>query len=59
MIRCTKLDVRPLVARCDGALGRLYRRTGAGDQAETHLTTASTMCAEMGMRASLEQLERG
>jgi hypothetical protein len=48
MALASELDMRPLMAHCDG---RLYRRTGAGEQAEAHLTTASTMYGEMGLRA--------
>jgi len=49
------LGMRPLVARCFLALGRLYRQSGKRAAAEEHLTTASTMLAQMGMRFWLEQ----
>jgi DNA-binding Lrp family transcriptional regulator len=37
--------------------GRLYRRTGKREQAQQHLTTATTMYREMDMRFWLEQAE--
>ena len=49
--------MRPLVAHCHLALGRLYRRTGKRDQAREHLTTATTMYRDMDMRFWLEQGE--
>jgi hypothetical protein len=49
--------MRPLVAHCHLGLGRLYRRTGKRDQAQEHLTTATTMYREMDMRFYLEQAE--
>lgn len=38
-------------------LGKLYRRTGARQQAQGHLTTAATMYRDMGMTYWLEQAE--
>jgi hypothetical protein len=35
--------MRPLVAHCHLGLGKLYRRTGKDEQANEHLTTATTM----------------
>jgi len=35
----------------------LYRRTGQREQAQEHLTTATTMYREMGMTYWLEQAE--
>jgi tetratricopeptide (TPR) repeat protein len=49
--------MRPLVAHCDLGLGKLYRRTGKREQAQEHLTTATTMYREMDMRFWLEQAE--
>jgi hypothetical protein len=49
------LEMRPLVAHCHAGLGRLYRRTDKRDQAQEHLTTATTMYREMDMRFWLEQ----
>jgi tetratricopeptide (TPR) repeat protein len=49
--------MRPLVAHCHLGLGKLYRRTGNREQAQEHLTTATTMYREMGMRFYLEQAE--
>jgi hypothetical protein len=49
--------MRPLVAHCRLSLGKLYRRTGKREQAQEHLTTATTMYREMDMRFWLEQAE--
>jgi tetratricopeptide (TPR) repeat protein len=35
--------MRPLVAHCHLGLGKLYRRTGQPEQAQEHLTTATTV----------------
>src|SRR5262245_2755506 len=51
------LRIRPLIARCHVGLGKLYRRTGKRDQAQEHLTIATTMYREMDMRFWLEQAE--
>src|SRR4030095_12306115 len=51
-----KLGMRPLVAHCHLGLGKLYRRTGRGDQAREHLTTATTMYRDMDMTYWLEQV---
>jgi len=53
----TELRMRPLVAHCHAGLARLYRRTGPREQAQEHLTTATTMYREMDMRFWLEQAE--
>ena len=47
--------VRPLVALCHLGLGRLYRRTGKSEQAQEHLTSATTMYREMDMQFWLGQ----
>jgi tetratricopeptide (TPR) repeat protein len=47
--------MRPLVAHCHLGLGKLYRRTGKPQEAQEHLTTATTMYREMDMRFWLEQ----
>jgi hypothetical protein len=52
-----QLGMRPLMAHCHLGLGKLYRRTGDGDQAQEHLATATTMYREMAMRFWLEQAE--
>ena len=52
-----QLGMRPLVAHCHLGLGKLYRRTGKREQAQAHLTTATTMYREMGMTYWLEQAE--
>jgi len=49
--------MRPLIAHCHLGLDKLYRCTGKRDQAQEHLTTATTMYREMDMRFYLEQAE--
>jgi tetratricopeptide (TPR) repeat protein len=49
--------MRPLVAHCHLALGKLHRRTGKRQQAQEHLSTAMTMYREMNMRFWLDQAE--
>ena len=49
--------LRPLVAHCHLGLGKLYRRTGKCEQAQQHLSTATTMYREMDMPFWLEQAE--
>ena len=49
--------MRPLVAHCHHGLGRISRRTGKCEQAQEHLTTATTMYREMGMTYWLEKAE--
>src|SRR5262245_42467813 len=51
------LGMRPLVAHCHLGLGKLYRRTGRREQAQEHISTATTMYREMDMRFYLEQAE--
>ena len=51
------LGMRPLVAHCHLGLGKLYRRTGTRDEAQEHLTAATTMYGEMGMTYWLEKAE--
>ena len=51
------LRMRPLVAHCHLGLAKLYRRIDKRDEAQEHLTTATTMYHEMGMRFWLEQAE--
>ena len=41
----------------EGQVGTLCRRTGQRQQAQEHLTTATTMYREMGMTDWLEQAE--
>jgi tetratricopeptide (TPR) repeat protein len=57
LVLATDLGMRPLVAHCHLGLGKLSRRTGKRDQAQEHLTTATTMYREMDMRFYLEQAE--
>jgi hypothetical protein len=47
----------PGAAHCHLGLGKLYWRTGKREQAQEHLTTATTMYREMGMTYWLEQAE--
>jgi hypothetical protein len=47
--------MRPLVAHCYLGLGKLYRRTGKRQEAQEHLTMATTMYGEMDMTYWLEQ----
>jgi hypothetical protein len=49
--------MRPLVAHCHLGLGKLYRRTSQRQQAQEHLTTATTMYREMDMQFWLAQAE--
>ena len=49
--------MRPLVAHCHLGLAKLYRRAGKRQEAQEHLTTATTMYREMDMRFWLEQAE--
>jgi tetratricopeptide (TPR) repeat protein len=51
------LGMRPLVAHCHLDLGKLDRRTCKRQEAQEHLTTATTMYREMGMRFWLEKAE--
>jgi tetratricopeptide (TPR) repeat protein len=51
------LGMRPLVAHCHLGLGKLYGRTDKREQAQEHLTTATTMYREMGMTYWLERAE--
>jgi class 3 adenylate cyclase/tetratricopeptide (TPR) repeat protein len=49
--------MRPLVAHCHLGLSKLYQRTGKRQEAQEHLTLATTMYREMDMRFWLEQAE--
>jgi len=42
-------------SHCPLGLGKLYRRTGQREQAQEHLTTATTMYREMRMTYWLER----
>jgi len=50
-------DAPTRVAHCHLGRGKLYRRAGKREQADEHLTTATTMYREMDMRFWLEQAE--
>ena len=51
------LGMRPLVAHCHLGLGMLYRRASKREQAQKHLSAATTMYREMRMTYWLEQVE--
>ena len=51
------LGLRPLVARSHLGLGKLHRRTGTPEQAQEHLTTATTMYRQMEMTYWAEKAE--
>jgi tetratricopeptide (TPR) repeat protein len=51
------LGMRPLVAHCHLGLSTVYRRTNRREQAQEHLTTATTMYRAMGMTYWLEKAE--
>ncbi len=52
-----ELGMRPEVAHCHLGLGKLYRRVGKREQAQEHLTTATTMYRETGRPYWLDQAE--
>jgi tetratricopeptide (TPR) repeat protein len=52
-----ELGMRPLIAHCHLGLGKLSRGAGKRQEAQEHLTTATTMYREMDMRFWLEQAE--
>jgi tetratricopeptide (TPR) repeat protein len=51
----SELGMRPLVAHCHLGLGKMFRRTGKRQEAQEHLTTATTMYREMVMRFWLKR----
>jgi tetratricopeptide (TPR) repeat protein len=53
-----ELGMRPLVAHCHLALGRLYGQTGRGEEARAALTTAIDLYRAMDMIFSLPQVDR-
>lgn len=53
----TECGMRPLVAHCHVALGKLYRRTGKTEQAQEHLATGFEMYRQMGMQLWLKQVD--
>jgi hypothetical protein len=53
-----ELNLRPLSARCELALGRLYEREGDQLAATAKFGTARTMMEEMGMTGWLTSFER-
>jgi class 3 adenylate cyclase/tetratricopeptide (TPR) repeat protein len=57
LARAEALGMRPLIAHCHLGLGTLYRRAEKNALAHEHLTAATTMYREMGMRYWLEKAE--
>ena len=57
MAQASEIGMRPLIAHCHLGLGRMYRRIGKQQQANEHLTTATTMMREMEMGLWLEKAE--
>jgi tetratricopeptide (TPR) repeat protein len=52
-----ELRMRPLIAHCHLGLGKLYKRMKKQDEAQEHLTVATTMFHQMGMNFWLEKTE--
>jgi transcriptional regulator with AAA-type ATPase domain/tetratricopeptide (TPR) repeat protein len=50
-----ELGMRPLLARCHLALGRLYRQAGQRASGDQHLALATALFREMDMRVWLEE----
>jgi class 3 adenylate cyclase/tetratricopeptide (TPR) repeat protein len=59
MALADELGMRPLAAHCHLGLGKLYRRTGTREQAQEHMTIATTMYCEMGMAYWLKKAQAG
>ena len=57
MALADELGMRPLQAHCHLGLGTLYQRTGKRQQAQEHLTAATTMFQEMDMQFWLGQAD--
>ncbi len=57
LILGTKLDMKPLVARCNAGLGTLWMRSGKPKQADRPLRTARAMYRSMGMRYWQDKLD--
>jgi hypothetical protein len=53
-----ELGMHPEVAHCHIGLARLHRRASKRQEAQQHLTTATTMFREMGMTFWLKKAER-
>jgi hypothetical protein len=50
-------ELDPVALRQHLGVGRLYRRTGNPEQAQEHLSIATTMYREMGMTYWLKEAE--
>ena len=57
MALASEIGMRPLVAHCHLGLAKLCRRAGKRQEAQEHLSAATTMYREMDMRLWLEQAE--
>ena len=57
LTRAQELGMRHLVAHCHLGLGRLHKQTGQPVRAREHLSTATAMFREMGMKFWLEKAE--
>jgi tetratricopeptide (TPR) repeat protein len=57
LMLASDLGLRPLVAHCHLALGKLHIRTGLREQARAHLAAAMTLYREMDMRFWLDQAQ--
>jgi sugar phosphate isomerase/epimerase len=57
MALASELGMRPLIAHCHLGLGKHYQRTDKREQAQEHLSTATTMYGDMGMTYWLEKAE--
>ncbi len=57
LVLAEELGMRPLVARCQLDMGRLYRRAGDRAKARDLLTVAGAQLREMDMRLWMEQAE--
>src|SRR5207249_5374736 len=57
MARANDLEMRPLVAHCRAALGRLHLRAGEREDAQRYLTGAATLFRQLGMTFWLDELE--
>jgi sugar phosphate isomerase/epimerase len=57
MALAAELGMHPLVAHCHLGLGKLYRRTRTREQAQQHLTAATTMYRELEMPFWLEKAQ--
>jgi DNA-binding NtrC family response regulator/tetratricopeptide (TPR) repeat protein len=57
LARANDLEMRPLVAHCRAALGRLHQRAGHRDDAQRYLREAAALYRELGMTLWLRGAE--